>query len=362
MNTQFAAVVSSGLVSWMLRHDVSLACSSYQTGRLLFIGSSGKGDPVFAEARFQSAMGLVASSQRLYLAGGNNIWRLENTLGATELAENRYDRLFVPRGAHVINNIRVHELALEASGRLVFVNTKYSCLATVSNTHSFQPVWKPAFITRLAAEDRCHLNGVGLDQGQVRYVTACATTDVAGGWRDHRRDGGVLIDTWNECVIADGLSMPHSPRAYGGSLWLHESGSGYLCRIDPQTRRRERVVFCPGLLRGLTFVADYALMTLSLPRKGVFQGLPLDDELKRRAVEPSCGLMVVDIRNGDLIAWVRFETDIVELFDVAVVPGARCPTAIAPNNPALSDAITFDEDLVPATRGASLTEAVQMNV
>jgi uncharacterized protein (TIGR03032 family) len=194
------------------------------------------------------------------------------------------------------------------------------------------------------------LNGVGQAEGRVRYVTACSTTDVAGGWRDHRRDGGVLIDISNERIIADGLSMPHSPRAYGGSLWLHESGSGYLCRIDPQTLRRERVVFCPGLLRGLAFVADYAVMTLSLPRKGVFQGLPLDEELKRRGIEPRCGLVVVDIRNGDVVAWVRFETDIVELFDVAIVPGARCPTAIAPNNPALSDAVTFEEEPVLAAK------------
>lgn len=60
--------------------------------------------------------------------------------------------------------------------------------------------------------------------------------------------------------------MPHSPRVHDGGLWVLDAGSGHLCRIDPQTGRREDVAFCPGFLCGLTFTGHYAVLTASLPR------------------------------------------------------------------------------------------------
>src|SRR5947209_15759758 len=55
---------------------------------------------------------------------------------------------------------------------LWFVNTRFSCLCTIDRAHSFVPRWRPPYITALAPEDRCHLNGLGLVNGEVRYVTA----------------------------------------------------------------------------------------------------------------------------------------------------------------------------------------------
>jgi uncharacterized protein (TIGR03032 family) len=337
------AEVSPGLVSWMIRHRVSLVCSACRTGRLLFIGSRSNGAPVFTGAQFAGAMGLVAFSQRIYLAVQASILRLENTLRPDELADEQFDRLFVPRNSQITGNIGLHELAVEPSGRIIFVNTRYSCLATVSMTHAFMPVWKPAFISKLAPEDRCHLNGLAMEGERVRYVTAFSTTDVVDGWRERRADGGVLIDVASDRVIAEGFSIPHSPRLHGGFVWLHDSGSGHLCRVDPQTGHRENIAFCPGLPRGLAFMGNYAVVTLSLPRHGRFQGLTLDNELARRQAAPWCGLMVIDTRHGDVVEWVRLGDDVVELFDVAVIPTTRCATAIGPDSPELQDAITFEE-------------------
>ena len=339
---------SPGLVSWLTRHRASLVCSSYQTGRLLFIGSRRGGAASYSRAQFSGAMGLAAFSQRLYVAGRTAIWRLENTLKPDEVIDGRFDRLFVPRNAQITGNIGVHEIGVEPSGRIIFVNTRYSCLATVSLTHAFRPVWKPAFVSRLAPEDRCHLNGLAMDGERVRYVTACSTTDIVDGWREHRAGGGVLIDVASDRVVAEGLSMPHSPRVQGGFVWLLDSGSGQLCRIDPQTGRRENIAFCPGFLRGLAFVGNYAVVTLSLPRHGRFQGLALGDELTRRQAAAWCGIMVIDTRHGDVVEWVRLDSE-AELFDVAAIPSARCPMAIAPDSSDLQDAITF-EDLATAKK------------
>jgi uncharacterized protein (TIGR03032 family) len=357
-----SASTSRGFVQWMIRQQVSLVCTSYQTGQLLCVGSRSDGLPMITPARFARAMGLTAFSQRLYLAAQTRLWRLENTLRPNELANERFDRLFVPRNAQVTGDLDVHELAVEPSGRMVFVNTKYGCLATVSMSHAFKPLWKPRFISRLVAEDRCHLNGLGLQDGRARYVTACSTTDVVDGWRDHRRSGGVLINVDTDRVVAEGFSMPHSPRVHGGMVWLLHSGTGWLCRVDPQTGKRENVVFCPGFLRGLAFHGDYAVVTVSMPRRGRFEGLELEDALKERGVAPWCGLLVIDLRQGGIVEWLRFEGEVVELFDVGVVESSRCAMALAPDSPELQDAITFEETFGTPTRGQGAANRPAMDV
>jgi uncharacterized protein (TIGR03032 family) len=334
--------VSPGLVAWMIRHRVSLAFSSYQNGHLFFMGAQRDGRAVFSRAQFPYAMGITAFAQRVYLASHMQIWRLENILKPDELVNDRYDRLFVPRNAQVIGPLDLHELGVEPSGRILFATTRYSCLATPSITHSFAPVWKPKFISKLAPEDRCHLNGLGMDDGQLRYVTACSTTDIVDGWREHRADGGVVIDVSDDRIVAEGLSMPHSPRVHQGSVWVLDSGTGRLCRLDPTNGTRDNIGFYPGFLRGLAFVDDFAAVTLSLPRNGRFQGLALDDELANRKAVPWCGLLIIDIRNGDVVEWIRFASEVKELFDVALISGVRCPRGLTPHSPALRDAISVD--------------------
>ena len=218
---------------------------------------------------------------------------------------------------------------VEDTGRLVFVNTKFGCLATLDDTASFRPLWKPPFLSRLAPEDRCHLNGLALADGRARYVTAVSTSDVADGWRDRRADGGIVLDVRSGATVLSGLSMPHSPRVYRGELWLHNSGTGFFGRVDRTAGRFEPVAFCPGYLRGLTFAGDYAVVGLSKPRRdNAFGGLKLDSELVARGAEARCGLHVIDLRTGDTVHWVRLEGPVTELYDVAVLPGVVRPWAL----------------------------------
>jgi uncharacterized protein (TIGR03032 family) len=229
----------------------------------------------------------------------------------------------------------------------------FSCLATVSMSHAFRPVWKPSFISKLAAEDRCHLNGLAVENGYVRYVTAFATTDIVDGWREHCAGGGVVIDVTTDRVVAEGFSMPHSPRVYRGAIWVHDSASGRLCRIDPGTGRWEAVAFCPGFLRGMDFVGDYAIITLSQPRRNArLKGSALEEELARRKAVPRCAVFIVDIRHGDIVEWFRFDGEVIELFDVALVPGVRCPRVVSPDTPEMQDAITFESEFAPLGRPA----------
>jgi uncharacterized protein (TIGR03032 family) len=339
--------VSRGLEGWLARTGCSLAFTSYQTGQLFLVGRLPEGKISFHQQNYIRAMGLHATPQRLYVGSLFQIWRLENVLAPHERANEHFDRLYVPRNAQTTGDIDVHELSVDRAGRVIFVNTKYSCLATMSVTHGFQPIWKPPFISRLAAEDRCHLNGLAMHNGVPAYVTAVSRSDVLNGWRDRRHEGGVLIEVATGRIVTDQLSMPHSPRVAEDGVWLLDSGRGMLARVDPATGAKEDVAFCPGFLRGLSLHGGHAAVTVSKPRDGAFAGLALQAELAKRDGEPWCGVCIVDRRSGDIVEWIRLGGEIKELFDVAVIPDVVCPMALGIASPEIQSMISFDPELGP---------------
>jgi uncharacterized protein (TIGR03032 family) len=316
--------------AWLAEHNCSVAFTTYQAGKLFLLGRNPDGRPAVFERTFGRSMGLCASpdGQTLWLAAHFQVWRMENLLQPGEAYQNA-DRLYVPVQGITTADLDIHDIAIEASGRVVFVATKFGCLATFAERASFTPLWRPPFVSKLAAEDRCHLNGLALEDGKARYVTAVSQSDVADGWRDRRRDGGVVLEVPSGRVVASGLSMPHSPRVYRGQLWVLNSGTGSLGRVDVTTGAFEPLAFCAGYLRGLSFVGDYAVVGLSKPRHDrTFGGLALDDELKKRDAEPRCGLQVIDLRSGEVAHWVRLDGSVSELYDVAVLSGAVRPVAL----------------------------------
>ncbi|MEP2827477.1 TIGR03032 family protein [Parvibaculum sp.] len=348
---------SRGLHAFMERNKMSFGFTSYQSGRLYLVGRLPKGKVSFHERHFMHAMGVAATPQRLYLAGQYQIWRLENVLGEGQKMGG-FDRNYVPRNAQTTGDLDTHELGVEKGGRVVFVNTKFSCLATFSLTHSFKPLWKPPFISRLAPEDRCHLNGLAMAEGEARYVTAVCRSDVITGWRDRRASGGLVMDVRSDRMVSEDLSMPHSPRLHEGTLWVLNSGRGELCRVDEKTGKRDVVVFLPGFARGLAFHGPYAIVGLSLPRDGSFSGLELDDELARRDAEPWCGVQIVDTRNGNIVEWIRMKGEVRELFDVFVLPGVTCPKATGLLDGAVRNEISIENWAAEDVRGRSAGDRV----
>ncbi len=333
--------VSRGLADWLRRHRVSLAGTTYQTGQLFLIGVLPDGTISLNQQSFTRAMGVHYQPGRLYLGSLFQVWRLENMLRIGELANDGFDAVFVPRNGQTTGDVDIHELGVDASGRVIFVNTRFSCLCTLDTTHSFKPIWKPPFISKLAAEDRCHLNGLAMDQGAPRYVTAVSRSDVVNGWRERRQEGGVLIEIESGRIVTDQLSMPHSPRVDDNAIWALDSGRGEVIRIDPGSGGRETLAFCPGFLRGLALHEGYAVVTLSKPRNGDFKGLPLDAAMASRDAEPWCGIQIVDLANGDIVEWLRFDGAITEMFDVAVLPGLGCPMSLGLGTTEILQTISF---------------------
>ena len=212
-----------------------------------------------------------------------------------------------------------HDLGWGRDG-LWMVNTLFSCLCTLDESHSFVPQWKPSFISRLADEDRCHLNGMAMENGGPRFVTALAETDTAAGWRANKAHTGCIIDVQSGEVLTRGLAMPHSPRVRNGELWVLDSGNGCLARVDRENGQVQPVEHVPGYTRGLAFHGQFAFVGLSRIREtNVFGGLPISE----RRDELSCGIAVVDLNSGCSVATFQFLAGVEEIFAVDVIPNHR---------------------------------------
>jgi uncharacterized protein (TIGR03032 family) len=263
---------------------------------------------------------------RLAIGTRKEIWFLRNAPDIAPRIEpvGQHDACFLPRSSHVTGDIGIHEVAWPRD-ELWIVSTRFSCLATLSPDYSFVPRWRPPFVTALAAEDRCHLNGLAVVDGRPGYVTALGETDTKDGWRANKPQGGCLMDVRSSEVISRGLSMPHSPRWHDGRLWLLESGTGQLVVADPATGRCQGIAELPGFARGLALAGPYAFVGLSKIRKtSAMDGVPL----AQRREQLKCGVAVVDLRSGQVIALLEFLSAVEEIFDVQLLPGLRFPEVI----------------------------------
>ena len=343
---KFALTTSRHFPEWLAGTGGSLAFTTYQAGKLFLLGVKADGTLSVFERTFPRCMGLGVSAdgRRLAIATEYQVQCFDNVLPAGQGTPAGHDAVFAPHAGWVTGDLDAHDIGFDASGRPIFVNTLFSCLAAVSDMHSFRPIWRPEFISRLAAEDRCHLNGMAIADGTPRFVTAVSRSDAADGWRDRRRDGGIVIDVASDQILSEGLSMPHSPRLHDGRLWVLNSGRGEFGYVDVATGKFEAIAFCPGYARGLTFVGNHAVIGLSLARDNrTFSGLDLDEQLVSRDVEARCGLAIVDLATGDMVHWVRIEGVVRELYDVAALPGIRRPSAIGFKTDEVKHVLSVDE-------------------
>ncbi len=334
MTQNFEITCSRGFPGWLAEMQLSLGITTYQGNRLLLIGLKPDGQLSVFQRIFQRCMGLhvvVRSdeppAQSLWMTSQCQVWRFENMLEPHQTLDG-FDRSFAPQQVFYTGDIDAHDIAVEESGRVVFISTLLSCVATLSDRYSLEPVWRPPFVSKLAAEDRCHLNGLALEGGRLKYVTACSQSDTFDGWRDQRDSGGCVIDVDSGEAVISGLSMPHSPRVYQDRLWVLNSGHGEFGYVDRKTGTFECVADCSGYARGLTFVDNWALVGTSLPRhEPTFRNLPLEKKSADGGASSRCGLQIVNVDRGEVSHWLRIEGEIRELYDVVVLPNVHRPRA-----------------------------------
>ncbi len=313
----------------ILKHcNASLLVSTYQAGKLLVIGChDGKLVPTFQS--FEQAMGVAAGPAGIVIGSRGLVWHMT---AAHELAPQieplgQHDRCWLTREALATGNIQIHEMAW-CGEQLWVVNTLFSCLSTLHREFSFVPRWQPRFVSSLAAEDRCHLNGMAMREGRPAFVSAMSETDTPAGWRPTKAHSGVVLDVESGESVARGFAMPHSPRWFNDRLWVLNSGRGDLSTIDPDNGKFESIVSMPGYTRGLAFHGQFAFVGLSKIRETViFGGLPVQtmhDDLK-------CGIAVIDLTTGLNVAAFQFHSGVEEIFDVQILPETKNPVLCGPD-------------------------------
>jgi uncharacterized protein (TIGR03032 family) len=305
----------------------SLLVTTYQAGKLVLVRD--EGDHLNAHFRtFAAPMGMAVDGERLAIGTKTQVWEFVSVPAVAVKLEppGRHDACYLPRSSHFTGNIQIHEMAWAAGDELWVVNTRFSCLCTLDRSASFTPRWRPSFVSELEPSDRCHLNGLGMVAGKPKYVTALGQTDAIQGWRENKARGGIVIDVESGEVLARGLSMPHSPRWYAGRLWVCESGAGTFGYLDLSTGKYVPIAETPGFTRGLDFAGPFAFVGLSQVRESaVFSGIAITERLVED--ERTCGVCVIDIRSGQVVGLLRFETAVQEVFAVTLL-GRRYPELI----------------------------------
>lgn len=303
--------------------NTSLIVSTYQAGKLILVRA--EGDSVNTHFRdCRKPMGIAVAGEQMAVGALGEILFYQNVpsnVGKLPPPA-QHDGCYMQRYSHITGDIDIHEMAFGRDGQIWFINTRFSALCTLHGSNSFRPVWRPPFVTAYAAEDRCHLNGLGMVDGQPRYVTSLGESDSKAGWRENKAAGGLLIDIGEGRIICRGLSMPHSPRWHNGKLWVCESGKGTLSTANLRTGELTTVFECPGFTRGLDFVGPFAFVGLSQIREtSTFSGIPIAE----RADERNCGVWVIDTRDASLIGVLRFTQGVQEIFAVQALHGKVFP-------------------------------------
>lgn len=318
---------SANLASLLDQLGLSVLISTYQAGKVVSVGTHA-GAVNIQFHHFEQAMGIARTPTGLAVGAKRQIWYLE---GANELAAKiapvgTYDLALLTRRSHFTGPIMGHEMAW-GERELWVVNTGFSCLCTINPNYNFMPRWKPKFISQLAAEDRCHLNGMAMQGNVPRYVTALGQTDTAAGWRANKASGGCLIDVPSNEIIVTGLCMPHSPRVYGNQLVFLNSGKGELALANMTNGQVTPIIQLDGYTRGMEIHGQYAFIGLSKIREtSVFGGLPIAE--RRQSL--LAGLSIVDLARGEVIGFLHFDSGVDEVFEVKVVPGYRNPIISGP--------------------------------
>ncbi len=337
----FSCTFSPNIPELLQQMNVSLAISTYQAGKVILISPKNRDELIQLPRNFAKPMGIAVKEQKMAIASLSEVVILGNAPGLAKdypRQPNTYDAFYTPRATYFTGEVDVHDLEWANEG-LWGVNTSFSCLCIINEDFNFTPKWQPSFISGLAPEDRCHLNGVAFEHGEPRYVTALGPTDTPGGWRENKATGGILIDIQSNEIILEGLPMPHSPRIYNNQLYLLLSGTGEIVRVNIKTRKYDILKGLNGFARGMDRYGDYLFIALSKLRttSKAFQDLPVSEK------SAFAGIVVLYLPTASTVGYIKYEASVDEIFDVCVLQGTTRPGLLNTLKPEYKMGISLPE-------------------
>lgn len=356
--------------------NISLVVTSYQSARLILVRSDGENIDTNLKS-FPRPMGIYADENRITLGTFAQVLEfkrsddilksiksgtLDNTGNFSkkvlekdkekmeklrkqrdeEIAEvKKADALYLHRASLTTGMINIHDIAWGDEGLWV-VNSTFSCLSTLSPDNSFVARWKPPFITELAPEDRCHLNGMAMKDGKPKYVTTFNKEDSRDSWSEGRTDDGTLIDVDTNEILLDGMIMPHSPKVYKDEVYVCESGLGVVWKYNPITKEKTQVVKLQGFTRGLYFYGGVMFVGLSQVRASEIKNpTPLNKEYE----ETYSGIWIINLEDGSEIAHIKFDGDVDQIYDIAIIPDSTIPELIDTSSSLTRHIFDFSDEI-----------------
>ena len=303
------------------RLNCSLALTTYQAGKFIFLSAKDENQLVQLPRNFAKPMGFSFSDdfKKLALASRDEVTVFSGSEGLAHhypKSPGKYDMLYMPRLTYHTGALDVHDLHFGSAGKLYGVNTLFSCIVSLDDEYNFTPYWMPPQITELASEDRCHLNGMAMQNGIPKYATAFNTGNAPQSWRETVTSTGVIWDVESNELVAQGLAMPHSPKIYNGKLYVLLSAKGQLVEIDVNNGKTTVVAQPGGFLRGMTLMGDYLFVAHSKLRKNSSTFAKL--EIAEHA--DTCGIKVIHLPTGALAGQIAYQTSVDEIYDIHAVP------------------------------------------
>ncbi len=331
-NPQFAELLT--------KLNISLAISTYQTGKVIFISPHSNDKIIQLPRTFPNAMGMAVNEENLAVATKSELVVLKNCSNLAKIYPNKkntYDSLYMPRATYHTGYLALHDMDF-IDNSIVAVNTLFSCLSYINQNQSFTPFWQPPFISSLLPDDKCHLNGMAVENNEIKYLTALGSTDLKQGWRENKTTGGILMEYPSGKIILSGLSMPHSPRIYDGKLYLLNSAQGELIEVNPKTGSSEIVVNIGGFARGMSKIGNYLFIGVSKLRHNsdVFSDLPI-------AKTSYAGVVAVHLPSKTIVSKLEYIMSVDEIYDVKILQNKTRPNILNSDSELLKAAITFDD-------------------
>lgn len=316
----------------------TIALSTYQAGKIVLLSAPTPDKIVLLARTFEGAMGIATKDKKMAVACKSNLHILAN---APDMAKtyppkpNIYDALYMPRATYHTRQLALHDLSWQKNN-LLAVNTLFSSVVKIDDDFSFKAIWKPRFISELAPEDRCHLNGMAMKNNEIKYMTALGETDTAGGWRENKIKGGILIDAPSGEIVLKNLSMPHSPRIYNNKVYLLQSAVGELIEADIEKGTYQTITKFDYFLRGMDKIGDYLFIGHSKLRHttSVFKDLPIAKKSQK------AGVIIVHLPTGAIVGNIMYENSVDEIYDVKILPNTVRPNIINPEHESVNIAVT----------------------
>ena len=337
----FESSADDGFVGWLENTNRTVVVS--HSNKVLACGRDMNGELSIDQVMFDRVTGVCnAADGSLLIVAHHELWRMTDAVSPGDTSPTGADRWLMCRTARFVGGVRPAD-PVAVGDDCWFVSVTLSAVCSLHETFSAHVRWVPEFISEVRPEMRCRLTGLGSRDGTPSVVTSASTSNVAGGWTDHKGSGGVLIDIATNEVLATGLSMPHSPRWYRGAWWLVQAGTGELGYIDGG--KFVAVAGIDGFARGLCISDGIAILGGSGSRwDELVDGLPIGDRLRASGTPIESGVFMFDLDSGRRTGSLRLAGTAREIADIVVLADTRSVELSSPRGSVAQDWTTYPTD------------------